>query len=241
MTHVLLIRPREESLALSRILEKRGIKTSTYPLFKPHFLPLPTLTNPQALIITSKNALRALSNETKEVREGYPPDLRKFPLYTVGDQTAFFAKKMGFHTVLSASGTSQDLLSLILEKADPQRGTLWHLSGTRIKKDIVGTLRKNGFQSQRHCIYYLEAEKELPEPLLKDLQIQKISHILFFSPHTTWIFGKLLKKYKLEDTTKTMVALCLSQDVGEKAQALPWKKMWVSPKPAQESLLGYFV
>jgi uroporphyrinogen-III synthase len=231
MHHVLLIRALADALPLAESLKSKGIVPHLYPLFNPCFFPLPALKTPQAFIITSKNALRAI--------EGYE-DLKKVPLYAVGDQTAKLAQTMGFANVFSASGTSQELLQLILQKATPQAGILWYLSGRVVKDNLMEPLKAAGFNTQRRIVYDMQAVEDLPPPLLVELERQKMSHIMFFSPHTTTIFVNLLKKRGLEKLMGHMTALCLSHAIAEKALILTWGKIWISPKPTAQSLIGYF-
>ncbi len=231
MPRVLLIRPLADALPLAKLLESKGVKSHLYPLFEPHFLPLPPLKTPQGLIITSKNALRAI--------EGYE-ELKKVPLYVVGDQTARLAQDMGFSKVSSASGTSQELIELVLNHAHPQKGVLWHLSGEITKGNIANELRTEGFEAERHIVYHIQEAENFPETLLSDLQKEKISHVMFFSPHTTTIFVKLIIKNALEKHAFRMTALCLSHDVAEEAGSIEWKKIWVSPQPTTQNMTGYF-
>lgn len=231
MPRVLLIRPLEDALPIAKVLKSLGVESLLYPLFKPRFFPIPPLKTPQALIITSKNALRAI--------EGYE-ELKKIPLYVVGDQTAHFAQDKGFSKVLSASGTSQELTELILGHAHYERGVLWHLSGEVIKGNIVNELRAKGFEAERHIVYHIIEAENFPESLLFDLQNEKISHVMFFSPHTTTIFVNLINKNALEKIAYRMTALCLSHEVAEIARVIEWNKIWVSPQPATQNMTGYF-
>lgn len=230
MNRVLLIRPMDDALPLAKILKSKGIESLLYPLFTPRFLPFVPLKDPQAFIITSKNALRAL--------EGHK-NLREVPLYVVGDQSAQLAKKMGFSNVVSALGTSQELIQLILNHARHDAGILWHLSGERIKENIVQALQAKGFKAERKIVYCIE-EIAVDPSLFEDLQNQKISHVMFFSPHTTQIFIHLLKKKSIEKVTSQMIALCLSQDIAEETMSLDWKKIWISPRPATQNMVEYF-
>lgn len=231
MRRVLLIRQQEESLSLCNFLKSYGIESCSYPLFEPLFLPLPFLENPQALLITSKNALRAIQHH-----EFY----KKIPIYAVGDQTAQLAKSMGFIHVLSASGTGKDLINLVIQKASQTKGILWHLSGDIIKENIAETLEQQGFSAKRQVVYSIQEVEIMPPPLLHDLKGKTFSHVLFFSPRTTDIFIKLLKKNELEPIAAEMTSLCLSQNVLQKTKEILWKKAWVSPKPTIEDMIEYF-
>ncbi len=231
MLRVLLIRPLVDALPLAKILQSKRIDSLLYPLFEPHFFSLPLLKTPQALIITSKNALRAI--ETKE-------ELKKIPLYGVGDQTATLAQRLGFSNVLSASGRTQELIDLVLRHTHPKKGILCHLSGEVMKGNIVKELRAKGFEAERHIVYRIQEAKNFSETLLFDLQNKKISHVMFFSPHTTTIFVNLINKNAFERIVSRMTAVCLSHEVAEKARSLGWQKIWISPQPAAQNMMGYF-
>lgn len=229
--NVLLIRPLEDALPMALMLKSKNIAFSHYPLFAPSFLPIPSLNNPQALIITSKNAIRALDKYE---------DLKNVPLYTVGDKTAELAKQKGFANIFSAGGTSQELIQLILKTAQKNKGTLWHLSGETIKVDISEALKFEGFEAKRQIVYRIEDIVTLPSSLLTELNNYLISHVIFCSPRTTAVFVNLLKNNKLEKKACKITALCLSQDIGKKASELKWKKVWISQRPHLNVLMDYF-
>lgn len=225
------MRPLEDALPMASFLESKGIKCSHYPLFRAQFFPIPPLMRPQALIISSKNAIRALKG-----RE----ELKKVPLYVVGDKTAELAKQTGFVNISNASGTSQELIDLIMKTAERDKGTLWHLSGEKIKGNMIEHLNIAGFKAKRQIVYSIEDVKELPSSLCMQLKNQVFSHVIFCSPRITNVFINLLKKKKIEKSTCQMISLCLSQDIGENALGLKWKKLWISPKPTINDLMRYF-
>jgi uroporphyrinogen-III synthase len=231
MRRVLLTRPLIDAYPLAKMLERKGIQSYLYPLFQPRFLPLLPIEDVQALIITSKNALRAIENHNT---------FKEFPLYAIGDETAQLAKNMGFLHVFNASGTSEDLIELILNRARPNEGIFWHFSGKIIHENIVEILQAQGFKAERRIVYYMEEVDTLPLSLQTYLKNQDISHVIFFSPHTVTLFVKVLKKYTLEKSTCHMRALCLSKNVALKASTLQWKEKWISLKPTAQSLMEYF-
>lgn len=231
MSHILLIRTFEDALPIASHLEALGKKVLCYPLFKPVFFAIPLLENPQALIITSKNALRALKDNNH---------LKKIPLYAVGDQTAALAHQLGFITVFSARGNSRDLQELVAQQARPEKGVLYYFSGQIIKRDIVRELKALGFNVQHQVVYQLNDVERFSNSLITDFFNKKISHVLFFSPRTTELFVDLVKASKLEKEIALNKALCLSYDVAEKAQKILWKEIWISPHPSTHNMLGYF-
>lgn len=231
MSHVLLIRALEDALPLASQLEALGKKVLCYPLFEPQFFPLPPLENIQALIITSKNALRVLKDNTQ---------LKEIPLYVVGNQTAEMAKTLGFNKVYNAGGTSQELRELVARKAQPEAGILYHLSGQIIREDIIHKLQSLGFKAERQVVYQIKDVERLPNSLVTDFVNKRISHVLFFSPRTTEVFVHLVKASKLEKEIALNKALCLSYDIAEKVQQILWKEIWISPHPSTHNMLGYF-
>lgn len=231
MSCALIFRPLRDALPLAEELKSKEVDPYLCPLYHPYFLPVLPLENPQALIVTSKNALRSLESHD---------DLKKLPLYAVGDETAALAQNMGFSKVTSASGTSQELIQCVLQRAHPKTGILWHLSGQIVKGNIVETLIEKGFEAQRRIVYSIEEAKNLPEPLLSHLRSQKVAYVLFFSSHTALLFVNLLKMYGLEKLACQMRAVCLSQAIALKASMLTWKEIWISPKPTVQSIMGYF-
>lgn len=231
MSYILITRPYVDAQPLAQTLKSKGLKPLLCPLYEPHFLSLPPLKDPQALIITSKNALRALEKAE---------DLKKLPLYGVGDETALLAERMGFTTVMSSSGTSEDLLKLILKHAQPKMGILYHLSGQIIKVDLIKELQAKGLKGERHIAYSIQDVDTIPGPLLYHIQNQKISHVLFFSSRTANIFVNLFNKNKLGERASSMIALCLSQDVAQAIRSLEWKAVWISPEPTMKTMIEYF-
>lgn len=228
---VLIIRSLEDALSMITVLQSKGIVVSHHPLFKPHFLPIPPLLNPAALIVTSKNAIRALKDAD---------ELKGLPLYSVGDKTAELAKQYGFLKVASASGASQDLIKLIVKIPLRSKGILWYLSGEKITRNITDSLNQEGFKAKRQIVYRIEDALDLPETLCHELKNHTLSHVLLCSSRTTAVFVDLLKKKKLEMRTCQITALCLSEEIKEKALDLQWKELWLSPKPNINNLMGYF-
>lgn len=231
MRSILIIRQQEEAFPLADLLSTKGLTPYLCPLFVPHFFPPPSLTGAQGLIITSKNALRALRGRD---------EVKNIPLYVVGDETADFAKNMGFLTILSASGNAKDLIHLVRQKARPDGGILWHLSGDIITGNIQETLGEEGFDVRRHSVYKIEKTEEFPSSFVLDLKEKVISHVLFFSPHTTALFIHLLKERGLEKFTSQMTAVCLSAEVAAKVSILAWEDVWVSPHPTTQAMMEYF-
>lgn len=231
MPKVLITRPQEDGLTVAETLKNRGLEPLTVPLFSTKFHPVPQIDSAQGLIITSKNALRAIEAHD---------ELKELPLYAVGDQTAALARQFGFTQILCAGGNAQSLLQLVLKHADPSKGPLYYLSGDVIKMDLVHYLQKLGFQTDRRVVYSLESLSSFPKELFEALQARDISHCMFFSFKTAETFSTLLHKTNLLTLPSFMISLCLSPDVSRAIHKLQWKEIWISPEPSIKALIGYF-
>jgi len=231
MHNVLVIRPLNEAQHLSDLLNSKNVKSTLYPLFKPNYIPLPSLEKPQAFIITSINALQVLEDRD---------DLKSVPLYVVGAYTASHAKKIGFTNVFATEETSHELIRNIEALANRDKGQLIYLSGEKVTGRMVETLTENGFNAKRQIVYKIEDATDLPIPLVKDLKDKTLSHVMFFSSRTTSVFVNLLRDNGLSSMTSKMVSLCFSQNVAKQAEELVWDKIWISPKPNIQAMIRYF-
>src|SRR6186713_1573586 len=107
---VLVTRPLPDGERTAATLRARGYDVMVAPLMtvKPVAADLPG--NWAAVIITSANAIRALSQQQLAT-------LTKLPLYAVGARSAEVARDAGFKDVHSADGDAGDLMRLICERA----------------------------------------------------------------------------------------------------------------------------
>lgn len=125
-----------------------GFETYINPLIRigvPKVMPQP-LDKRDVLLITSTNALRFLEILT---------DRRDWPVMTVGDASAHYARKMGFVDVLSARGTAKDLLALSQKIYSPNTPrTFVYASARHVSFDLSETLRARGFKARRDIYYH---------------------------------------------------------------------------------------
>lgn len=130
------------------------------------------------VLITSQNALRILEQLT---------DRRDWPVMTVGDASAAWARKMGFEDVLSAKGNAQDLLELIQKVYEPNASRVFvYASGANIRLNLAKELREKGYKSRRD-IYYRNVKMENID--LSDAPA--LTHIALYSP----MAAKFVRRY----------------------------------------------
>ena len=115
---LLVTRPEPDALKLGGVLEEMGHEATVDPLLSVSFEggePV-DLDSAQALIATSRNALRAIKASPALIIA------RALPLFAVGKATAAEARALGFETVVTGAGTAAELVAHIVSALDPAAG-----------------------------------------------------------------------------------------------------------------------
>ena len=153
---LLITRPTEDAKRQAAPFEALGHEVIIRPLMEvvfPRLTPL-RLQGVQALIATSRNALRGLA------RNGCFEAAKRLPIFCVGDATARFARELGFVQVLAGKGAAKDLIPLITYSKTTDGGALLYITGQQLAFDLEKPLIAKGFAVPRVIIYEAnEAEK----------------------------------------------------------------------------------
>lgn len=163
----------------------------------------------QALIVTSRNALRALSRH---------PALdagRKLPLFAVGEATARAAHELGFASVIQGPGTGAGLAELIIAKAEPAGGRLVHLAGATLAFDLKSALEARGFKVSQPVLYRAVPAAEFAPQALSLIRDGALDGVILLSPRTARTFLALLERYGAVTQGKRLICYCLSEAVAE--------------------------
>ena len=105
--HIIITRPKEDSLYLIERFKKLGHVVTHLPVIKVERLETEKINflNYKAVIFTSSNAIRFLNVDK------FNP---KIKCYCVGKTTEFTAKQAGFINTYSSEGTVDSLIELII-------------------------------------------------------------------------------------------------------------------------------
>ena len=227
---VLITRPLDDAVALAEKLKARGIDSLTNSLLAVRYEDGPPvdLDRAQALLFTSANGVRAF------VRRN---DDRTLDVLTVGDATARAAKEAGFARVQSASGDVAALAELVLHTRDPGNGALLHVAGSRVAGDLEGMLTREGFTYRRVVLYGAETATDLAPATVAAFHDGDIAGVLLYSPRTATTFAALAERAGIGRAVGAVTAYCLSAAVAEKARALNWQSIRISPRPEEAALL----
>ena len=107
--HIVITRPKEDSLHLIENLIKLGHEVTHLPVIKIEKLETEKidLLNYQAVIFTSSNGIRFMNIEKFNL---------KIKCFCVGSATELTAKKYGFINTFSSEGTVNSLIELIIRQ-----------------------------------------------------------------------------------------------------------------------------
>jgi len=227
---VLLTRAREDAEPLASLLEGRGIEAMVDPMLEIELIPGPDLdlTGVQAVLVTSANGVRALTQRT--------PD-REVVVYAVGDASAREANQAEFVSVSTASGDVETLAELVIGQLDPHTGDLVHVAGSHVAGDLAGRLGEAGFTYRREAVYRAQPASAFSENTRRALAEGGLDGVLLYSPRTAAIFAELIQAVGLAPQLAEVTAYCLSPAVADKAALLPWLRIDVAEKPDQPALL----
>jgi uroporphyrinogen-III synthase len=230
---LLVTRPLPDARRQADALAALGHTALLAPLLAVEFVPevkLP-LAGAQALIVTSRNALRALSTHPQHDRA------ISLPLVTVGEATAREAERLGFSAVTAGGGTAPSLVGLIRARFDPASGPLVHLAGETLAFDLKGALEAEGFAVRRPVLYRAVAAGTLPDPAIAALAAGSLDGVILMSPRTAAIFMALLHKHEALTEARRLRCYCLSPSVAE--AVAPLKALVRVPgAPREEDILA---
>jgi uroporphyrinogen-III synthase len=231
---LLVTRPEPDSLKLKGVLEQRGHEATVDPLLSVTFegCEPADLEGAQALIATSRNALRAFK-ANPALAQG-----KTLPLFAVGDATAAEARALGFATIVTGAGTSAELVAHIVSAIDPAAGLLVHLAGDTLASDLKGELEAHGFRVRQPVVYRMRPAQWLAEETVDQLVTHEIDGVILMSPRTAMIYATLIAKQGLGAAIRFMPHFCLSAAVARRLEPLGAIRTIVAEAPRLEVLLA---
>jgi uroporphyrinogen-III synthase len=230
---LLVTRAEPDASLEAEKLVARGHEPVLAPLLAIEFVGDVTLelAGAQALIVTSRNALRALASH-RQLDEA-----RKLPLYAVGDVTALAATKLGFKQVTQGPGTGAALGELIVGRLKPGGAPLVHLAGETVAFDLKSALAAEGFRVLQPVLYRAVPAHEFPAKALSLLRAGRLHGAILMSPRTATTFALLLDRHRLVTEGRSLICYCLSEAVAEAVAPLG-ARVRVAAHPREEDVLA---
>jgi uroporphyrinogen-III synthase len=230
---VLVTRPEPDARREAGALRERGYEPVLAPLLEIEFLKgvKLDLEGAQAIVITSRNALRALADHPQ--RE----EVASLPLFAVGEATAWAGREFGFSEVTIGPGTGAGLPPLIRREVHPEKGPLVHIGAEKVAFDLKGALEEDGFELRRFVLYRSHPVDALSNEVASELASGEISRVLLLSPRTARTFARLAQRQGLVTDAKGLVCYCLSKAIAEAVAPLDFV-VRVPQHPREEDLLA---
>jgi uroporphyrinogen-III synthase len=230
---LLVTRPEPDASREAEALTARGNEVVLAPLLtiefaEDIFLPLE---GAQALLVTSRNALRALAAHPRR------DEAIGLPLFAVGEATAREAQALGFTDVTIGPGTGAELAELVLSEAKPEQGPLVHLAGETLAFDLKLGLEAHGFTVRRPVLYRSMPARALPEEAVHEIKTGRLDGVILMSPRTAKTFAALLGETGALTEGKRLICYCLSEAVAEAVAPLGFATR-VAPRPREEDVLA---
>jgi len=230
---LLVTRPEPDATRQAELLAASGHEPVLAPLLaiEPAMDVTLEFGGAQALIVTSRNALRVLASRSDLAKA------RKLPLFAVGEATAKAATDLGFATVTAGPGTGETLARLISDALKPNAGALVHLSGETVAFDVKSTLAAQGFKIRQPILYRAVPATKLQEGALALLNAGKLDGAILMSPRTAAIFAALIMRHSAVTQASRLDCYCLSTAVAQAVEPLK-VRMIVAARPREEELLA---
>ena len=229
--HIVITRPKEDSLFLIERLKKLGHTVTHLPVIKIEELKTEKINfqNYKAVIFTSSNAIKFLNVDKFD---------SKIKCYCVGKTTEFKARQVGFVNTYSSEGTVDSLIELIIRSFENKSGKLLYLSSEFISKDLDIDLINAGFSVDRISNYTTSPIEEIDKNTL-NFFIKKSPDVIFvYSSKSAKNLFNLINKYSLLNVVTQSNLMCISEKVLLVLKQFKWKKVFIFNPGEEEFLLN---
>jgi uroporphyrinogen-III synthase len=230
---LLVTRPEPDAGREAEMLAARGHEPVLAPLLAVEVLgDVPVdLAGAQGVLVTSRNALRALAAHRAL------DEVLKLPVFAVGEATALEAQALGFADVTIGPGTGEKLAELIVNEIKPESGALVHLAGETLAFDLKSALEQEGFTVRKSVLYRTVPVAAFPAEALSLFKAGTLDGVILMSRRTAQTFAELVARHGLVTQAKSLVCYCLSQAVAGGAAPLGCE-MRVAARPREEDILA---
>ena len=229
--HIVITRPKEDSLYLIERLKKLGHMVTHLPVIRIEKLETEKINfqNYKAVIFTSSNAIKFLNVDKFN---------SKIKCYCVGKTTEFMAKQAGFINTYSSEGTVDSLIEFIIRTLEAKSGKLLYLSSEFISKDLDIDLINKGFSVDRISNYTTLPVEAIDETTLNFLKKKSPDAIFIYSSKSAKNLFNLINKYSLLNIVTHSNLMCISGKVLLVLKQIKWKKVFIFSPGEEEFLLN---
>ena len=229
--HIVITRPKEDSLYLIESLIKLGHIVTHLPVIKIEKLETKkiNLLNYKAIIFTSSNAIKFMNIEKFN---------SKIKCFCVGKARELTARQVGFINTYTSEGSVDSLIELITRTLDSKLEKLLYLSSEFISKDLDVDLTNAGFVVDRVSNYTTLPVEEIEKTTLDFFKKKLPDAIFVYSSKSAKSLFNLINKYSLLNVVTQSNLMCISEKVLSVLKHIKWKKVFVFSPGEEEFLLN---
>lgn len=231
---LVVTRPEPDATTMRRALEAAGHAVIVEPLLhlEPVAGPPIALDGVQALVATSRNALRAVGGRLDMTAAA------GLPLVAVGAGTAALAKETGFQEVIEGPAAGGELPDLISPRFDPGAGALLHLAGEPLAHDLATSMRARGYEVRVAVVYRSVPAAQFSAATRSTLASGGVDGVILMSPATANTYARLVRLHGLEQAASRLVHVCISANVAGCLAPLGAPPIEVALRPNAQEVLA---
>jgi uroporphyrinogen-III synthase len=229
---LLVTRPEPDAGAQAEELRNLGHEPVLQPLLEFHVLDFDwaAVETADALIFTSRNALRALSEKFD------PGCIPACPVYCVGSETERRLRQAGFQTIAAVAETAEELAGKIARTA-AKGASLVHVTGEHQAFDLAQALARDGLCVSTLCVYAMRERSAFDSQAVEAFGAGAIGGVLLMSPRTAEIFVSLCRRHGFLDRARSLDYYCLAKSVANRLKPLEPLHVHVAARPDRAALL----
>jgi uroporphyrinogen-III synthase len=230
---LLVTRPEPDASETAIRLRALGHEAILDPLLTIAFAKPPVgIAMPAAILITSRNALRAL------LRWPGVAAWRGRPLFAVGPESGALARASGFTDVRVGLGNARALTALVVAEFDPRAGTILYPAARNRAAEIDTELQERGINVRRVEAYRAAAAETFAAATEDGLRRGTIDGVLVFSRRTAAAFRAAAERAALLGSLGKVVFYALSEEAAEPLRALAGTAIRVAARQDSDGLFA---
>jgi uroporphyrinogen-III synthase len=233
VARILVTRPEPGASETARKLQALGFEPITMPLTEIRPLPVYAYMIPaafDAVAVTSASAVRHASPELMA-------RLAKRQCFAVGGRTAQAARDAGFSDVVVADGGAGSLVHVVTD-ALPRQARLAYLCGRVRRPEFEAMLAASGVTVVPVEVYDTVDLTPPSDVALRLIGAGEVDAALAYSATGARALAKLIAQPGFADAFRNTRLLCLSPRIAQALGAVSRDKIFVSPEPCEEALIG---
>ncbi len=233
---LLVTRPEPDGEETAARLRALGHEATVDPMLRIVFATPPEdLAPPAAIVVTSRNGVRALA--------AWPMAgaWRAKPLFVTGEATAEIARAAGFTDVRPGAGDAAGLAELIVGDLGRRDGPILYLAARDRSGDLAGRLAASGLAVRTVEAYRAEAATGLDPAVAEALRAGRIDGVLFFSRRTAEAFAGLVEQAGLAGAMRGLVFYAFSERIAEPLRRFGDVPISIAERPDFDALAALIV